>query len=483
MIKRMICLILSIVLLVMLNGCSKPVITDDDLPTLKLLVIGGSSQDALARISTAISQITIERIGCRVSLQQVSLSEYEETITYKRFNGDFPDLFVSSSASMLSRLVSGGWVLPLDQSLQNYPDLQNAVSDEYFWKTVLVNGQTYAIPFGNSGVYSFGFIMRADICNELGIDSGSVRNLEQLHDVLIKVSQHYPDMDLIVPSFNILAPNIIWDPVGDGIGVIMYRNPIQPAIELAVGTPEFQEWCRTMRRWNLEGLIMDNVSFNKEPRTGILSSGRAFGGFARIDSQTLANLEFASGYAMTYARLSENRLDFSENNLSMCVFSKSEYPDLAMDFVNLLYTDKELLELCIYGEQDIDHAVSDRQTIVNLENSPLSFDAKYVITNWCWPLRESVRLLDGSYLEDDSLKLNPRVSPALGFSFDDRKVMSSLNNCQTILNKYYPALLSGQLDPDIALPMLLEELQIAGINEIIAEKQSQLDIWLEKQQK
>ena len=47
-----------------------------------------------------------------------------------------------------------------------------------------------------------------------------------------------------------------------------------------------------------------------------------------------------------------------------------------------------------------------------------------------------------------------------------------------VLNEYRAGLEFGVLDPDTALPEFLSKLETAGIDKIIAEKQSQLDAWL-----
>ncbi len=47
-----------------------------------------------------------------------------------------------------------------------------------------------------------------------------------------------------------------------------------------------------------------------------------------------------------------------------------------------------------------------------------------------------------------------------------------------MVNKYHKALVCGALDPEETLPKFNQELKDAGLDAIIAEKQSQLDAWL-----
>jgi putative aldouronate transport system substrate-binding protein len=69
-------------------------------------------------------------------------------------------------------------------------------------------------------------------------------------------------------------------------------------------------------------------------------------------------------------------------------------------------------------------------------------------------------------------------SIALGFCFDAAPVQRQWDNCRIIQNEFASGLESGYLDPEEALPEFTAKLDAAGIAEVIAEKQRQLDAWL-----
>ena len=69
------------------------------------------------------------------------------------------------------------------------------------------------------------------------------------------------------------------------------------------------------------------------------------------------------------------------------------------------------------------------------------------------------------------------VSPLTGFVFDQSPVKTQIANCTSIINEMVPALSSGSVDPEKAVPQFLERLEGAGANDIIEEKQKQLDEW------
>ena len=58
--------------------------------------------------------------------------------------------------------------------------------------------------------------------------------------------------------------------------------------------------------------------------------------------------------------------------------------------------------------------------------------------------------------------------------------MNQVTACQNVSSAYRTALIWGSIDPEENLPKYIEELKAAGIDEIIAEKQKQLDAFLAK---
>ena len=70
------------------------------------------------------------------------------------------------------------------------------------------------------------------------------------------------------------------------------------------------------------------------------------------------------------------------------------------------------------------------------------------------------------------------ISPAMGFSWNNSSVLNQVTACTNVKSKYENALVTGSIDPDEAIPQFLQELEDAGVNDIIAEKQRQLDEYL-----
>jgi len=473
------------ILLLILCGCSKQEPIDASEvggeKTLHIMLMGGNTSQALRRISDAASEISMEKLGCRVELHTISLSEYSSQLNKLQLDGELPDIFVSESKSMLAQLIDEKQVLCLNNYLLEYTKLTEEITSRTEWENVSLNGDVYAIPFNtNNEAYRFAFAMRADICAELGIRAEAITNLDQLHDILQKVKASYPDIIAVVPNFAKLSPSPAWDTVsnrsGDcNVGVIPYRDKAADKLELITDVPEFWDWCRYMYSWNQEGLLMKDICFNQEPHQTLIQSGVAFGYFTRYTEGTAINQSINLEQPPVYAMLSGERVDYSENGLSFCIAAETEMPETSMEFLQLLYTDTELLSLCVYGQEGIDYTRLDDGSIRALNNS----DAPYVITRWCWPNTSS---LDDVNKEGIASTENIQVSPAAGVWFDNSNFESEANACNKIMGQYYQALISGMLDPDIAIPKMRAELIEAGAMQVIEEQQLQLDKYMSENQ-
>ena len=75
---------------------------------------------------------------------------------------------------------------------------------------------------------------------------------------------------------------------------------------------------------------------------------------------------------------------------------------------------------------------------------------------------------------DDSIQ----YSDGMGFIFDSSPVYDQIKACQMIVDQYRDALLYGEVDVDEYLEKFNEELDDAGINDVIEEKNKQFQEFL-----
>ena len=85
-------------------------------------------------------------------------------------------------------------------------------------------------------------------------------------------------------------------------------------------------------------------------------------------------------------------------------------------------------------------------------------------------------------LWEQTKKINEEtpLTGLIGFTFDATSVRQVIADCRAVANEFMQALQSAQFDDkDEALAEFQSRLDAAGADEVIAEKQRQLNAWLE----
>ena len=160
-----------------------------------------------------------------------------------------------------------------------------------------------------------------------------------------------------------------------------------------------------------------------------------------------------------------------------------------MRFLKRMFTDKNVVQILSYGKEGIHYEYKDREHKIigypqgiNVDNSRYSQFAGWMYGNeMLMPVWEGLpedlwqQITD---YNDTSIR-----SIAIGFSFDETPVSTEYLRCTAIAQKYYIGLITGELNPAKYLPVIRRELENAGINTIISEKQAQLNQYLKGEKK
>ena len=161
-----------------------------------------------------------------------------------------------------------------------------------------------------------------------------------------------------------------------------------------------------------------------------------------------------------------------------------------MKVLNELYTNPELGTLYMYGIEGTHYKVvekggaSNGQDIITWADGLDATTSNYRKSGtWLQPNQFIGDVWEGSapdiWDQQRAFNNDAQKSVAFGFTYDSAAVTNEVTACTNVVSKYHKALLCGALDPDTTLDKFNEELYAAGLQNIINEKQSQLNTWLE----
>ena len=144
----------------------------------------------------------------------------------------------------------------------------------------------------------------------------------------------------------------------------------------------------------------------------------------------------------------------------------------------MLYTNEDIIKLYTLGIPDVDYKIEADKSITWLTKD---VEDQWQSIAWSWP---NSKKIDPLFIHKKYISIEKKketyISPANGFVFDSKDVADEAAMCEALVDKYDKVLLSGYLNPDEALPLFLADLEEAGIDKVIAEKQKQLDRWLKE---
>ncbi len=425
-------------------------------------------------VEDAINEIAAERYGVTVTLQFIPSGSWTDKINLLLTGSDV-DVFACYSTP-LTTYVKNGQLLALDDYVANASDeFKNVWTDEELQGTTL-QGHIYAIPnlrnFGNTR----GLVIDEDIAAEYGIEAGQKLTMDEVSEFLYKAHEQYPERYAIAPqNGTLMVSGWTWDGLGDAqnLGVLGSCGQ-DTTVRNLFETDDFLEFCSYTRQWNEDGLMMPDILSNSEAGKDMVQAGKAISFFLNyavdttpgcIRTVVVDNWTVANSYA----------------ELCYGINSNSKVPDAAWTALQMFYTDEDICTLLVDGIEGTHYVKNDDGTI-----SYPSQEAQYAypLASVAWMSIYSGHSLpldtNGATYFEDLIAFNEASSKskAFGFSFDTTGVTDQYTACSNVMQKYYYALLCGAIDPESSIEQANSELEAAGLNDIIAAKQEQLDAYL-----
>ena len=454
-----------------------------EIVTLVLWGNGSADTEDCAEVAAAVSEITREKIGAEIELVR---GQDAEQINLALTSGEHIDLLNYNNVSgQLATIVRNSYALPLDDLLEEYGQGAKGVIDPVDLSACKFGGVLYALPDQKDTSRNSGFSMRKDIVDELGIEVPEYGTYDDMHEILVKVHEAYPDMYGLVPSWagGGYQETLLIDPLGDNLGVL--EDPLTDSTTVVnlYETDKYREYCEMMYQWNSEGLVMADATTTTENN---LLSGNGFAMFENWKPGKEYENFKSTGKEVVFMKLHEENIKYTDlaNGNSWCIPYCAEYPEKAMQMWDLMYTDAEISNLLINGIEGKHWVYADEEKTTI--TTPEGVDANasgYSSVDWAWPNQQITPVWSG--VEPDlweqlnEFNKSGVASPAMGFSWDSSTVLNAVTACNNVISEYNTALRWGMAgDPAEVIPEFVSALKSAGMDDVIAEKQKQLDEFL-----
>jgi putative aldouronate transport system substrate-binding protein len=393
-----------------------------------------------------------------------------------------PDVFFIGRSASLAQLLENRQLLPLDTLLEEHGSAITPAVGEELLGAHVYGGMTYAIPTLTDRAACLSFIYRKNIADTYIPDIASVETIDDLTAVLMRLMRSNEDI-VPVSAYSFRT----WDPLSDELGVLMDYGQSKQVVNL-YDSEAYRDICRTIREWQINGLLIDE-DYGRTSVNNFVRTPEFFGRLRNYHPALIPVDSIDAGEPMDFIPIGETytHTGFTKN-FAWGISAETEHPVESMKFLNLLYSDPNVVNLLIYGVEGVHYEVIDTEmgiidfpAGVTVETSGYAQFRQYQHGN------QFISYIWNGYPTDiweqvQTFNRKAVRSVAYGFSYDPAPVSEQVNACLQVVSEYTAPLEAGVGDTDLLLTEFRAALKEAGIDLVTAEKQRQLDAWLAAKQ-
>lgn len=167
------------------------------------------------------------------------------------------------------------------------------------------------------------------------------------------------------------------------------------------------------------------------------------------------------------------------------ISSTSQNPARVMKFIDLMWTDPDILNLLCFGIEGEHYEYTDKGNSYQISQIPNSgYDNSSMTWAYSSEFIEGVNYLDkydvNPYEQSKRINDTAYKSDVLGFTFDETKVATYISQCKATASTYLREFSTGIHGDNVMTKYneFISKMEQAGMSKIIEEKQRQLNEWL-----
>ena len=447
--------------------------------TLHLVMVDTSVPKDEELVEEALSQITREKLQINVDLHTItSGTNYS---LYLGGNEPADLIAVTGAAGTIRTLIDAEQLIPLDGLMEQYGQgIQDTLGETL--RIGEYDQNLYGISSNRQTGDLVGIKLLKSIVEKYNIDTTKIESWDDLDEIFEIVKENEPDIQVVDSVSRGLASTMLnVDGLNDSSCGIL--DPKEPNSLRVVNLFETDSWTQAVyrvRRWYEKGYISSDILTSQKSGTDLQNQGKVFG------CVTMLNLDEhleAGELEKVVIPMTECLATSSvAQRIEWVIPAKSKIPEKAIQMLNLMYTDADIVNLLQYGIKDIHYQIQEDGTMLHQHDvtGKSSYYREYGQSG-----NQSLLLAASKLGTDYEEKRRQReentvFSKAYGFTFDKRGISGELEAIKTVIQEYRIPLELGLVDPDTELSVFRQKLREAGIDNAIDEKQRQLDEWAGK---
>lgn len=477
MFRKMTALLLAGLMAVSLSACgeNKQEAAKDDLSehvTLKWY-INAQEPNGFSEVMEEANKYLNEKLNVTLDLVCIQPGDYNQKMQMvMAAQEDYDLVWTSNWSNKYEPNVINGAYLKLDELLDEVPGMRDFYDDE-IWDATRVNGRIYAVPMNQVLYNQRSIFFQTSYLDKYNVSIDSITDNQTLTDLYQTVRDGEPK-DFIITK--------------DSTSFPFQPNMTSVTAELSIDSQgkvtdnresNEQKWA-LMRDWNNRGFFPSDIATLTDT-TSLLMAEKIFSGYQRYLPGVEGKWKISYGYDISSLPIDEPFLSRGGVQTTMTAISRtSKHPVRALKLLELMHTDKYLLNLICYGIEGRDYTKDPNDENRMIRDSGGYYISEYLVGNqflaYLVPSYE-----DHVWEETESANQAATRDLNIGFSFDPTLVEAEISQVMAVNTEFKKSLDYGLDDPENILPEYDSKMELAGKQKIMEEIQSQYDAWRAEQ--
>jgi len=446
----------------------------------------GTAQDAQSRITTAVNKYLKDTLKSNIQVDYQELGwgdDYTQKVNNALSTGSGVDVcFTANWAANFQQNALAGNFLALDDYLTKYPEISNILG-ESFLNASKIEGKTYALPCNKEKFHSWGYLLRTDLVKKYNVDITKIKSEADLEPYFDKILKGEPGITPLCAAGSMDLPGwqfLDWDNISDDdVPGALYPSGNSTKIINQFSAPEAIAFYKKMKTYVAKKYIKSDAS-TRTSLSDEMKTGKYFAAESSLKPGKAAEMKASTNIDWTQVDITSQRITNRETTGAMLAIAKqSKHPEEAIKFISLLYTDANLLNLFIYGEEGTDYTKNTDNTVTLKDGSGYASGNGWRFGDQTKDLRLSYEAAD-KYDSWTKINNSATKSQSYGFIFNNTStdVQTLIANTRAVTQEYYKTLFLGQAkDVDATVAEMNKKYAAAGLDKLLAAEQTQYDTW------
>lgn len=427
------------------------------------------------KVQDAINAIAEERYGLHYELTFVNWGNYATQLNLA-LTSDEIDIF---QAGGFYNYYKNGQLANLSDYYADNVDELGPIWNDMYMDCMKINGDIYGVPVIADFGHYLSLNLDQEVADKYNITSEQELTMDEIDELLEKIHTDFPDRYTIgaAGTTTTYSGFYTWDNMLDRVGVLPDKGQ-STTVESIFDNKDYIDLAKRAEKWYQAGYIMPDILSNTQSWATMLANHQIASVFDTY------GINFINGAVRTRVKEVGHWMEgmIVSNNV-WSISANSKDPETAFYALTRFYTDKDMSEYLNNGIEGENYVQNEDGTISFIDGKSAA-DSGYGAPSlyWILPGAELSQPLDvnGPTFFEDLVEYNKEgdFSKITGFNFDYEAVTDEYTACKAVIDKYFGTIYSGAVDVDATLEQARAEMDAAGEDKVIAEKQRQIDEFL-----